>query len=182
MNDIFIEQLVTRKRRIKDTVMFIAVILAVILIPVTFAVLVMSRLILAYFLYIAFFLFVFGIWGVWFVRSHQNVEFEYQMVQDTIVVSKIIAKRKRKEIIKADVRQFDILTKSSDKALDKLKFSKVYEACADIKDGENTYYAVYQHPAYGKCALIFTPNERIFNSMKPYLKKDIVLKLFYKRG
>ena len=67
MNDIFIEQLVTRKRRIKDTVIFIAVILAVILIPVTFAVLVMGRLILAYFLYIAFFLFVFGIWGIWFV-------------------------------------------------------------------------------------------------------------------
>lgn len=182
MNDIFIEQLVARKRRIKDTVMFIAVILAVILIPVTFVALVMSRLILAYFLYIAFFLFVFGIWGIWYVRSHQNVEFEYQMVQDTIVVSKIIAKRKRKEIIKADVRQFDILTKSSDKELDKLKFSKVYEACTDIKDGENTYYAVYQHPAYGRCALIFTPNERILNSMKPYLKKDIVLKLFYKRG
>ena len=54
MNDIFIEQLVTRKRRIKDTVMFVAVILSVILIPVTFAVLVMGRLILAYFLYIAY--------------------------------------------------------------------------------------------------------------------------------
>ena len=127
MNDIFIEQLVARKRRTKDTVLFIASILVVILIPITFAVLVMNRLIIAYFLYVAFFLFVFGIWGIWYVRSHQNVEYEYQMVQDTIVVSKIIAKRKRKEILKADVKQFDILTKSSDKELDKLGWLSHFE-------------------------------------------------------
>ena len=61
MNDIFIEQLVARKRRTKDTVLFIASILVVILIPITFAVLVMNRLIIAYFLYVAFFLFVFDV-------------------------------------------------------------------------------------------------------------------------
>lgn len=154
----------------------------VIMIPVTFIVLALRKLVVAYFVYIAFFMFCFGIWLIWYVRSHQNVEYEYQMVQDTLVVSRIIAKRKRKEVLKLDTRIIDILAKPDDEAVRKLKFSKVYDCAADSGDVENTYYAVYQHPGYGRCALFFTPDEKILGAMKPYLKKDIVLKLFYHRG
>lgn len=182
MNDVFIEQLVKKKRGIKDNIVFAVVIALVILIPVLFTVLAVSQVIIAYFVYIALFVFVFGVWLIWYIRSHQNVEYEYQVVQDTIVVSKIIAKRKRKEITKADIRQFDILCKACDDNTSSMKFTKVFEACENINDDNSTYYAVYQHSAYGKCALIFTPNERTLEAMKPYLKKEIVLKLFYNRG
>lgn len=182
MNDIFIEQLVKRKRRIKDRVIFIAVIALVILVPVVLCVLAKQEIIIAYFIYIALFLLCFGVWLIWYIRSNQNVEFEYQMVQDTLVVSKIIAKRKRKEILKIEVREFDILDKGNDESVNKMRFTKVFEACEDLKKEDEIYYAVFNHTAYGKCALIFNPNEKVLNSMKPYLKKDIVLKLFYRRG
>lgn len=182
MNDIFIEQLIKKKRTIKDNIIFIAVILFFVLVPVIFCVLAKMQVVIAYFVYIAFFILVAGIWVIWYVRTSQNIEFEYQMVQDTLVVSKIIAKRKRKQILKIDVREFDILDKGNDEKISKAKFTKVFEACEDLRKDEETYYATFNHTGYGKCALIFNPNEKILNSMKPYLKKDIVLKLFYKRG
>lgn len=179
---VFIEHMVKRKRRLKDRIIFIAVILMEILIPITFFVLALNRVILAYFVYIALFLFLFGIWFIWYVRSHQNVEFEYQLIQDTLVVSKIIAMRKRKEILKADIRAFDLLEKGNSPEIQKLNFVKVYDVAENSNDDENTYYAVYQHPAYGRTAIMFTPDDSVLGGMKPYLKREIVLKLFYHRG
>ena len=102
--------------------------------------------------------------------------------QSTLVVSKIIAKRKRKELIKVDVRHFDDLAKGNNNSYNKTKFTKVFEACADLNKEDDIYYAVFTHAGYGKCALLFNPEEKILKAMKPYLKKDIVLKLFYNRG
>lgn len=182
MNDIFIEQLVSKKRSVKDRIVFIAVILLELIIPTTIVLLTMRGFITPYFIYIAFFIFIFGIWFIWFVRSHQNVEFEYQVVQDIVVVSKIIAKRKRKEIMKLDVRTIDKLDKGSEPEIQKMNFVRLYDAAEKSSDDENTTYAVFQHAALGRCALMFNPNERVLNAMKPYLKKEIVLKVFYHRG
>lgn len=181
MNDIFIEQLVKKKRTFKDRFIFIIVILMVIAIPLTLVVLATQHLILPYFIYIALFVLFFGIWLIWFVRSHQNVEFEYQMVQDTLVISKIIAKRKRKELLKVDVRTFEKLERAAEFDYKKYYFQKMTVTPADERDDENNFYAVYRHPARGICGILFCPNEKVLNAMKPYLNKDIVLKLFYNR-
>lgn len=181
MSDIFIEQLVKRKRSFKDRFVFILVILMVIAIPLTFVVLATQHLILAYFIYIALFVLFFGIWLIWFVRSHQNVEFEYQMVQDTLVISKIIAKRKRKELLRIDVRSFENLESASTFDYKRYNFQKMLVAAADESDDKNNFYAAYRHAARGMCGILFCPNEKVLGSMKPYLNKDIVLKLFYHR-
>lgn len=181
MMDLFIEQVVKKKRTVKDTLIFIITILMVILIPTVLAVGALLKFISAYFLMIAFFLFVIGVWVIWYVRVNQNVEFEYQMVQDTLVVSKIIDKRRRKTMVKIDVKNFDVMDKAENEEVAGMNFMKVYEACGDFNDKSNNYYAVYQHSSFGKTALVFTPNEKVLNAMKPYLKKDIALKLFYKR-
>ncbi|MEE3333048.1 MAG: hypothetical protein VZR54_02085 [Ruminococcus sp.] len=182
MNDIFIEQLVKNKRSAKDRVVFILVIIMVLAVPTALVLLATHHMVYAYSIYIALFLLFFGIWLIWFVRSHQNTEFEYQMVQDTLVISKIIAKRKRKELMRIDVRTFDELEKASEIDLKSHHFQKVLVACGDENDKEHNYYACYHHAARGLCGILFCPNEKVLNSMKPYLKKDIVLKLFYNRS
>lgn len=182
MNDIFIEQLVKKKRTVKDNIIFIFTILMVIMVPVTLFALSLLKVIIAYFTVISFFILVAGIWVIWMVRSNQNVEYEYQVIQETLVVSKIIAKRKRKHMLKVDTKTFELLDKGSEEGFDGQHVTKVFTGCADINDKENTYYATFKHTAYGKCGLLFTPDEKILNAMKPYLSRDIVLKLFYKRG
>lgn len=181
MNDIFIEQLVKKKRTIRDRVLFIFTILFVILVPAGITLLAIYNMIDHYFVVLALFIFLMGVWFIWFVRSHQNVEFEYQMVQDYLVVSKIIAKRKRKELLRLDTHNIEQLAKGDEPEVKKVKLVKVIDAAADSSDEKNTYYAIYTYAAGGRRALFFDPNERVLNAMKPYLKKDIVLKLFYNR-
>lgn len=181
MDDIFIEQIVKRKRTMRDRAVFIITIILVILIPATIMFLALNDLIMHYFAVLAMFILLMGIWFIWFVRSHQNIEFEYQMVQDILVVSKIIAKRKRKELLKLDTHNIEQLAKGDEPEVNKMKFVKVVDAAADLSDEKNTYYAVYTQAGGGRRALFFDPNEKVLNAMKPYLKKDIVLKLFYNR-
>ncbi|MBQ7505520.1 MAG: hypothetical protein IJT79_09465 [Ruminococcus sp.] len=181
MNDIFIEQIVKRKRTMRDRAVFIITIILVILIPATIMVLALNDLIMHYFAVLALFILLMGIWFIWFTRSHQNIEFEYQMVQDILVVSKIIAKRKRKELLKLDTHNIEQLAKGDEPEKSKMKFVRVIDAAADSSDEKNTWYAVYTQAGGGRRALFFDPNEKVLNAMKPYLKKDIVLKLFYNR-
>lgn len=180
MNDIFIEQIVKRERTMRDRVLFIVVILLVISIPGTLTLIAINTM--HYLVVLAAFIFLMGVWFIWYFRSHQNIEFEYQMVQDILVVSKIIAKRKRKELLRLDTHNIDQLAKGDEPEVSKVSFVRVIDAAADSSDYENTYYAIFTHSGgSGKRALFFNPNERVLNSMKPYLKKDIVLKLFYNR-
>ena len=181
MNDIFIEQLVKKKRAARDKVVFTATIILVIIIPSALTLLALRDVIMHYFVILALFFFLMGVWFIWFIRSHQNVEFEYQMVQDILVVSKIIAKRKRRELLRLDTHNIDILAKGGDAGVNNIKIVKVVDAAIDSSDEKNTYCAVYSHAGGGRRALFFNPNEKVLNAMKPYLKKDIVLKLFYNR-
>ncbi|MCR5653099.1 MAG: hypothetical protein K6F88_04790 [Ruminococcus sp.] len=182
MNDIFIEQLVKKKRTTRDRVIFVVTIILVILIPATITLLAVRDIIMHYFVIFGLFFFLMGIWFIWFTRSHQNVEFEYQMVQDILVVSKIIAKRKRKELLRLDTHNIEQLAKGDEPEMNKIKLVKVTDAAVDSSDDKNTYYAIYSHAGGGRRALFFNPNEKVLGAMKPYLKKDIVLKLFYNRG
>ena len=179
--DVFIEYHVGKKRNTRDRLIFIITILLVVTIPSLIVFLALKNIIIHYFSVLALFIFLIGIWLIWFVRSHQNVEYEYQMVQDILVVSKIIAKRKRKELLKLDVHNIEVLSKGDDDGTSKIKLVKVIDAAIDSSDEANTYYAIFTHAGGGRRGLLFNPNEKILNAMKPYLKKDIVLKLFYNR-
>lgn len=175
MNDIFIEQLVKKKRTMRDRVIFIVTIILVILIPATITLLAFRDIIMHYFTVLALFIFLMGIWFIWFTRSHQNVEYEYQMVQDILVVSKIIAKRKRKELLRLDTHSIEQLAKGDEPEISKVKFVRVIDAAEDSNDDKNTWYAIYSQAGGGRRALFFNPNEKVLNAMKPYLKKEIGL-------
>ncbi len=181
MSDVFIEYFVKAKRTARNRAVFILTILLAFLVPITLVVLSTYKFINGYFGMIAIFLFFFGIWAIWFVRSHQNVEYEYQVVIDTLVVSKVIAKRKRKELLRLDIRKIETMDTLKENPVEKLSLMRVYEAMADYGDKENTVIAVFPRAAGGRDALLFTPNEKILNGMKPYLKKDLLLKWFYHR-
>ena len=127
------------------------------------------------------FLFLGGIYLVWYVFSSQKVEFEYSVAGDELDISKIISLRKRKKVCKVPIREIDKLEKNED-IINNMRFTKTFIAARDVDVKNDNYYAVFNSPAYGKCLLIFSPNEQILQGMKPYLKKDIVIKLFYNRN
>ena len=53
-----------------------------------------------YFFYVGFFVFIGMVpLTIWLI-SNQKVEFEYQVIDDYLLVDKIVAKRKRKKIVR----------------------------------------------------------------------------------
>lgn len=175
----FNEQVVKRANKPKNLIIKILSVLILIMIPIVFSVL--AFVITAYMFYIGLFLFMGGIYVVWYIITSQTVEFEYSVAGDELEISKVISLRKRKRVCKVSIREIEKLEKG-EKSVAGIRFTKSFIAARDIDADSENYYAVFNSAAYGKCLLIFSPNEQILEGMKRYLNKDIVLKLFYNRN
>ena len=177
--EVFNEQVVKRANKPKNLIIKILSVLILIMIPIVFSVL--AFVVTAYMFYIGLFLFMGGIYVVWYIFTSQRVEFEYSVMGDELEIAKVISLRKRKRVCKVPIREIEKLEKG-EKSVDGMRFTKSFIATRDIDADDENYYAVFNSAAYGKCLLIFSPNEQILEGMKRYLNKDIVLKLFYKRN
>ncbi|MGN0501404.1 MAG: hypothetical protein ACI4HN_00610 [Ruminococcus sp.] len=175
----FNEQVVKRANKPKNLIINIISILILIMIPIVFSIL--AFVVTAYMFYIGLFLFIGGIYVVWYIITSQRVEFEYSVAGDELEISKVISLRKRKRVCKVPIREIEQL-KKGEKSVNSMKFTKSFIAARDIDANDENYYAVFNSAAYGRCLLIFSPNEQILEGMKRYLNKDIVLKLFYNRN
>lgn len=175
----FNEQVVKRATKPKNILIKILSIVILISIPIIFSLL--AFMVTAYMFYIGLFLFMGGIYVVWYIFTSQRVDFEYSVVGDELEISKVISLRKRKSICKVPIREIEQLEKG-EKSVDGIRFIKSFIAARDIDDDSENYYAIFNSAAYGKCLLIFSPNQQILEGMKKYLNKDIVLKLFYNRN
>lgn len=175
--DNLIEQVVKRKKNTKYYINILLIILGAILIPVTFIVLALITK-RAYLIYIALFSALFCIYGAWLFITGLNIEYEYSSLSGTFRVDKIIAKRNRKNVLKFDVKVIDDIFKYSDEEMSKRKFNKVYYVCDEDYSTDN-YVATFVSEAKGKCAMVFSPKEKTLQGIRPYLKHEVVRKLFF---
>lgn len=176
--DIFVEQLVKKQRTTRDNLITILIIAAVFIIPLGFFAL--GAIVNFYFGFIAFASLIACIYGAWYLISSQNLEYEYSITNNNLTIDKVIAKRKRKKLTSVDVKSIERLEKFKGSDLDNKPFDKVFNA-QGVENSDDVYAATYYTEKFGKCILLFSPEDKILNAMKPFLKKDIVLKLFYKR-
>lgn len=175
----FNEQVVKRATKLRN--ILIKVLSVVLLITVPIVCIILGYVITPYMVYVGLFLFMGGIYIVWYVFTSQRVEFEYSIAGDELDIAKVISLRKRKRVCKVPIREIEKLDKGA-QTIKNMRFSKTYVAARDIDAESENYYAVFNSVAYGRCLLVFTPNEQILQGMKSYLNKDIVLKLFYHRN
>ena len=61
-----------------------------------------------------------------------------------------------------------------------VRVTKAFVAPRDVDAKDENYYALFNSPAFGKCLLVFSPNEQILDGMRVHLDKLIVHELFYK--
>ncbi|MEE0676114.1 MAG: hypothetical protein U0L58_05200 [Ruminococcus sp.] len=175
----FIEQVVKRVNKPKQLIIKIVAVLLLITVPLGVALLA-PVVGIPYLIYVGFFIFIGGIYAVWYVFSQQKVDFEYSVTDDELSVAKIISLRKRKNLCKVKIRDIERLDKG-EKTIEGLRISKTFEAAHDIDKESENFYAVFNSAAYGKSVLIFSPNEEILQAMKRYLNREIVVKLFYQQ-
>ena len=129
---------------------------------------------------VGFFIFIGGVYVVWYIFSLQKVEFEYAVNGDVLDIAKIISLRKRKRVCRINIRDIERI-EVGDSEIKNMAFRKVYLAAKNPNDTEINTYAVFTEPAYGKCMLVFNPNDTIMQAMKPYVNKDVLLKTYYKK-
>ncbi len=177
--DGFNEQVVKRVNKAKNLIIKLSAVFGLIAVPVICILL--AYVITPYMIYVGLFLFLGGIYIVWYIFSCQKVEYEYSVAGDELDISKVISLRKRKRICKVPIREIEVLGKG-EKTIGTQRFTKTFVAARDIDNDDENYYAVFNSVAYGKSLLIFSPNDQILQGMKGYLKKDIVIKLFYNRN
>ena len=80
------------------------------MIPIVFSMLAFA--VTAYMFYIGLFLFMGGIYVVWYIITSQRVEFEYSVAGDELEISKVISLRKRKRVCKVPIRELNSLKKA----------------------------------------------------------------------
>lgn len=175
----FNEQVVKRKNKSKQLIIKIIAVLLLILIPGICVYL--GQVLTPYMMMIGLFLFLGGIYGVWYTFTSLNVEYEYSVVFDTLNISKIISLRKRRKMCDVPIKEIDML-EIGDEKIRNMSFAKTYFAVDDIDNTSEHYYAVFNSPAHGRSLLVFCPDEQILLGMKPYLKKELVLQHFYNRS
>lgn len=174
--DTLIEQVVPKAKNAGYGVKIALIILIAIAIPAIFIIIAKITGI-AYLAVIGMFLLLFTAYGAWYFITSLKVEYEYSFLSSTLRIDKIIAKRRRRAIVKVDVRKLDDFFPYSDKEMNSHKFNKVYRASTKEFSEEN-YVAAYHDEAKGKCAILFTPNDKLLAEMKPYFNNELRKKLF----
>ncbi len=171
----FVEQVVKRDKTAKNLAIKIISVALLFLIPLGF---VLLARVIPYMALVGFFIFIGGIYVVWWIFSSQKVEFEYSVNGDSLDVAKIISLRRRKKVCRVPIKDIFLMEKGDAKVKDG-HYRKIYNAAQNFYKPEDNTFALFNDPVYGKCMLVFNPNEEIINAMRPYMSVDLIRQIFY---
>lgn len=96
-----------------------------------------------------------------------NIEYEYCFSAGELTVDKVINQRRRKHICCVPLRTADAFYHNPTKLPDNLTVISALGEDGDI------YGIEYNDVKYGKAILLFTPNEKMLEAVKPYLPRAI---------
>lgn len=179
MDNQLIEQVVPKHKGMKYRINVALILLGAVAIP-GLCIALAFILGIGYFVYIALFVFMFCIYGVWYFVTSLSVEYEYAFLPSVLRLDKVIARRRRKPIVKVDVKQFTDFFPYTDEAMSAQKFAKIYHA-GHREFSEENYVAVFHSEAKGHTAIVFTPNEKLIEAMKPYFDSSLRKKLYLEK-
>lgn len=168
--DTFIEQLVTKQSSTKETLAKVGLVLAALL--VAFLCITLPILLGAYSLgSIGLLLAAGAVYGGWYLISGMSVEYEYIVTNGEIDVDKIAAKRKRKRLVTVKAQNFEafgLLTEAP-------AVGQGVTTIMAVGTGVEEYFADFNHAKLGQVRLIFSPNQRLLDSLRPFLPRTIRL-------
>ena len=107
--------------------------------------------------------------------NYQKVEYEYSVVDNTLNVDKIIAKRRRKKIVRLRIDEIKEMVKFNEKYTGK-KINKYFIAVDDVND-DDVYAFTFYNEARGNLAVVMKPNNTILEGMRPKLNPSIQIQV-----
>ena len=161
--DVFVEQIVRKKFGPKDYLVVLGCILGGCL------VIYLS----IFFLTQIFVVVIAGVcFGAYYLITSRNLEFEYSVTNGDLTIDKIINRRSRKRILSLDCKQVEAIGEykpqdHANKHYDKKIVTSVYD------DGRNAWYLDLRHPKHGHIIVIFSPNERVLESVQSFIPRQV---------
>lgn len=174
--DIFCEQLVVKKTTLLDWLKRLGIVIAaLILFYISFVILPqMGNTIGSIFSSLGVIIAIGAGYGAWYLITATKIEYEYILTNGELDVDKIIAQRKRKRLASINLREVSDFGIYQPEKHQPDAYNATIYACSDPKD-PGTYYAIVpEHKVYGKCMLIFNPNDAVLENAKQYLRRTAI--------
>jgi len=166
--DIFVEQLIKKKLSAKDFLLIFGVILMGILI---------IFLSMIYLPPLSIFILAGVVYGAYYLITSRSVEFEYSITNGDITIDKIIYRRKRKRVISIDAHTVEEMGKyDANKYKGKTYAARIFAAETD--SGENAWSFTARHPQKGEILVVFNPNEKTLDAIRPFLPRQVAKDAF----
>lgn len=162
--DTFIEKIVRRQKKTSDHLITAGLV---------FAGLILFLVVSNIQFLASFSLFIFAgiVYGIYYVSTTRNIEYEFILTNDELDIDKIVSRRKRKRIFSASCKNFDVLARvSSDKYTQEIKnMKKRIEAVSSI-NSPDVFFATLNYKGE-KTVILFEPDERMLKLFKTYIPK-----------
>lgn len=172
--DIFTEQIVKRKFSGKDWMVALgAAVAAFVLIYISIFILFPLTMIPL----IPLVVIAGSIYGIYWITSSRDLEFEYSVTNGDLTVDKIIHKRKRKRVVSFDVRNAEEMGKYDPARMAHRQFDKQLIA-SETETGEDAWYIIVRTPKYGLTLLVFSPNDKVLDGIKAGMPRQMRIDVF----
>ena len=113
-------------------------------------------------------------YGTYHFVQNTYIEYEYSFTNGELDVDKIIAKKKRHEMLSTSVRQFTAFGKYDD-SIEETDDMTIVFATDNIASHE--YYADFNDESVGSARLVFSPDERMLENITKFLPAKLRTKL-----
>ncbi len=157
--DVFIEQIVVKKKDIKDLLYYS-------IIGLGNLVLIYLMISVSFFKYLIPLIVICLIYANYFLIIKRNIEFEYIVTNGDLDIDMIISKKKRKRIISTNIKEFEVVAGiKSDKLTPEIQNIKNVVHTESSMGAEGLYFGVFNYNGR-KTLLVMEPGEKVLNAIK----------------
>lgn len=177
--DAFCEQVVKRDNKVKQKILSVMIVSLFVFLEVFVFLLYM----VSWDFFWMMFMVIIGIIAVFVLAKTlpkiNKVEYDYSVVGNNLFIDKVLDRKKRKSFLKLEINTITDMGVIDGNNIPNVKFAKTRDASCGTLDG--SYYCVYHEAGRGECMLIFSPNEKIIQGMRPHMTREMIMKLFHNK-
>ena len=162
MNDTFMEKIVTRKKTGQDYLKIFGLLVG------GFVVMLVITLFGSYFMFLVPALLVGLVYGLWYMMSSMNREYEYIVTNGDLDIDMIIARRKRRRVFSCKPKDIQMMARlDSDEYKDARKGTFKLIDCSMSLQAKDNWFILTEYKGQRSMA-VFAPDERMLKSMKRF--------------
>ncbi len=166
--DVFIEQIVARKKDIKDMLIYTAIAAVnALVIYLSFSISILKYIVLLIILGLAY--------GDYFLAITRNIEFEYMVTNGDLDIDTIISKKKRKRILSVSVKDFEVIASlKSDKLTSDIQQIKNVIHTESSPSADGLYFGVVNYKG-ARTVVVMEPSEKVLNALRSAAPRKVFI-------